>query len=245
LAKIAKQQRRAVRRKVVAMRERLDQRAPAWASRTVGPAIDWLDMLLVDHGVFRMLYPNRFRLGAQAWRSSQPTPHQIGWAARHGIRTIVNLRGERDCGSFRLQQEACLRHGLALEELVVRSRAAPTREQVHEAKALFERIAYPVLLHCKSGADRAGLASVLYLVLREGWPVEEAVDQLHWRFGHFKAADTGIIDLFFARYLEHASHEPMDFLTWVDRVYDPAALAGDFKASRWGNLLVDKILRRE
>jgi protein tyrosine/serine phosphatase len=166
-------------------------------------------------------------------------------AAELGVRTIVNLRGERDCGSYRLQRAACLRHGIALEELVVKSRAAPTREQVHEAADLFARVAYPILLHCKSGADRAGLASTLFLILHEGWPVERAVDQLSARFGHFRQADTGIIDAFFERYLEDNAREPIGFMEWVDTVYDPAALARDFKAGRWANVLVNKVLRRE
>ena len=31
-----------------------------------------------------------------------------------------------------------------------------------------------MLMHCKSGADRAGLMSVLYRHLHEGVPIEEA-----------------------------------------------------------------------
>ena len=164
---------------------------------------------------------------------------------KDGVRTIVNLRGERDCGAFRLQVAACRRYGIGLEELVVKSRAAPTREQVHEAKALFERIEHPILLHCKSGADRAGLASALYLILKENMPVEQAMGQLSVRYGHFKQADTGIIDAFFQRYIADNRVRPMPFLEWVDTVYDPGALLRAFKAGRWANLVVNSVLRRE
>ena len=172
-------------------------RSPPWVRRTFGPLVDYADMLFVDHGIFRLVYLNRHRIAKQAWRSAQPAPRDIAAMARKGIRTIVNLRGERDCGAYRLQVAACRKHGIRMEELVVKSRAAPTREQVHEAQALFARIEHPILMHCKSGADRAGLASTLYLILHEGVPVEQAMAQLSARYGHFKQADTGIIDAFF------------------------------------------------
>ena len=35
------------------------------------------------------------------------------------------------------------------------------------------------------------------------------------------------------------------FLSWVNNVYDPAAVKADFMSSWWANVLVDKILRRE
>ena len=165
--------------------------------------------------------------------------------ARAGIRTIVNLRGERDCGAYRLEIAACKQHGIRLEELVVKSRGAPTREQVLEANALFSRIEHPFVLHCKSGADRAGLASTLYLILAQGLPVERAVAQLSARYGHFKQADTGIIDAFFQAYVEDNCLRPMPFLDWVDRVYDPQSLTRRFKAGRWANIVVNTILRRE
>ena len=245
MAKIAKEQRRALRRRVRSLRDGIAERSPPWARRTFGPAVNYLEMLFVDHGIFRVIYPNRHRIGASAWRSSQPAPHQIAALAKRGLKTIVNLRGERDCGSYRLQVEACRKHGVVLEELVLKSRAAPEPEQIRAAKALFERIEYPMLLHCKSGADRAGLASVLFQILKEGRPVEVAAKQLHARFGQFRAADTGILDLFFERYIDYNRRTPTPFLAWVETVYDAEALRRDFKASRWANVLVNRVLRRE
>jgi uncharacterized protein (TIGR01244 family) len=241
LAKFLKEPRRAMRRKLLGWRAGLAEQSPPWARR----AFDYGDMLLIDHGIFRMAYLNRHRIATDVWRSAQPAPRDIRRMARMGIRTIINLRGERDCGAYRLQMAACRKHGIRVEELIVKSRAAPTREQVHEARALFAKVERPMLLHCKSGADRAGLASTLYLILHEGLPVEQAVAQLSARFGHFKQADTGIIDAFFQRYLEDNRRQPVAFLEWVDTVYDPAALTRDFKAGRWANIVVNTILRRE
>lgn len=226
-------------------RHAIVENTPDWAKVAFGPAAFYFDMLFIDHGVFRLLYVNRHRLGEHAWRSAQPAPHHIKALAREGIRTIVNLRGERMCGSYWLEQEACRRYGIELVNYQVRSRAAPSRAELKGARDLFDRIQYPMLMHCKSGADRAGLMSVLYRYLKEGVPLEIAKKELSWRFGHIRQADTGILDYFFERYLQDTADRPMPFFEWVDHVYDPIELRKSFKAKGWANQLVNNVLRRE
>ena len=57
----------------------------------------------------------------------------------------------------------------------------PDKETVHAMANVFEHLEYPVLMHCKSGADRAGLMSVLYSHLHKGEPIEVAIRQLSLR----------------------------------------------------------------
>lgn len=215
-------------------------------SGTAGRLAAWANMLLVDHGVFRLAYLNRHRVGAgKIWRSAQPGPHQLARFRVEGIRTVISLRGGREHGSWPLQREACERHGLTLVEFVLRSREAPDRATILEAKRFFEGIDYPAVMHCKSGADRAGLAAALYLILHEGRPVAEAARQLSARYGHFRFAKTGILDAFFARYLAEGEPRGLDFLTWVETVYDPEALKRDFRPGFWSDVVVDRMIRRE
>lgn len=236
---------RRVRRAVWDWRQRLIGLAPTWVRRTFGPVFWYLDMLVIDHGIFRLLYDNRYRLGDRAWRSAQPAPHRIRSLRRKGLRTIVNLRGERQCGSYWLEQATCKRKGIRLIDFQIRSREAPTREEIVAARDLFERIDYPMLMHCKSGADRVGLMSALYRVFREGVPIAEAKSELSLRYGHFRQADTGILDRFFEKYLEDNARQPMPFLEWVEKVYDPDDLKRTFRASGWARRLVDQVLKRE
>ena len=206
----------------------------------------WANMLLVDHGVFRLAYLNRHRVGqGKIWRSAQPTPHQLAWFKRQGVRTVISLRGGREHGSWPLQREACERQGLTLVEFVLRSREAPSRETILAARDFFAGIAYPAMMHCKSGADRAGLAAALYLILHENRPVAEAMGQLSARYGHFRFAKTGILDAFFALYLREGEAKGLDFLTWVETEYDPEALKRGFRAGFWSDLVVDRLIRRE
>lgn len=236
---------RAVQGGYRSMRRSISDRSPPWLSRSLEPFLDYIDLIFIDHGIFRMAYGNRHRLSGDAWRSAQPSPSDIRRLARRGVKTIVNLRGTRDCGSYRLEIEACRKHGIRLVNFTVKSRQAPRRHTFHDAKALFDSIEYPMLLHCKSGADRAGLMSVLYMILRENVPVEEAKRQLSLRFGHIRQADTGVLDMVFDSYLAHNSRDPIAFLDWVDQHYDDKAISRSFKASSWANLMVDDVIRRE
>ena len=205
----------------------------------------WANMLGADHGVFRLLYPNRSRVTPELWRSSQPSPGQIAWFAARGGRTVVNLRGGREYGSWPLQREACERHGLKLAEFVLRSREAPERATLLAAEDFLDGLEYPALVHCKSGADRAGLFAALFLLIREGASVAEARRQLSLRFGHFRFARTGILDAFLDAFEREGEAKGLSFRDWAERVYDPEAVRRDFRPSFWSAMVADRLLRRE
>ena len=206
----------------------------------------WINMLFVDYGVFRLAYLNLHPVSeGRLWRSAQPAPHHIAHFAARGVRTIVNLRGVRDHGAWQLQREACDRCGVRLVEFMLHSRDAPKKESLLAARSFFESIEYPAVMHCKSGADRAGLAAALFLILHEGRPVREAARQMSLRYGHFRFAKTGIIDAFFAEYLAVGEPNGQSFVEWVEHSYDPDALKRQFKASFWSSVVVDRVIRRE
>ena len=49
----------------------------------------WYKTLIVDHGLLRLLHRNWHRVGANAFRSNHPLPHQVARAARDGVKTII------------------------------------------------------------------------------------------------------------------------------------------------------------
>ncbi len=204
------------------------------------------DMWLKDHGFIRDIYLNLHQISPNAWRSAQPGPNHMARIADKGIRTIVNLRGRRDtCGSYILERESALAAGLTLVDFPLRSRSAWDRPTIMAAADLFPKLAYPVLFHCKSGADRAGMMSTLYLFLHEGVPLDQAMAQLSLAYGHVKWGPTGIIDRFYDDYRQFNARTPIGFLDWVENHYDPDALNQSFKSTALGRLIVDSLLRRE
>lgn len=212
---------------------------------TAALAQAWANMLFVDHGVFRLVYQNLGHVSAGLWRSAQPSPGQIARFARAGGRTVVNLRGGREHGSWPLERDACRRHGLALVDFVLRSREAPDRDTMVRLGGFFDQLAYPVLVHCKSGADRAGLFAALFLILREDASVAEARRQLSPRYGHFRHAKTGILDAFLDAYEREGEACGIGFAEWVERIYDPATLTRSFRPHLWSTLIADRLIRRE
>jgi protein tyrosine phosphatase (PTP) superfamily phosphohydrolase (DUF442 family) len=205
----------------------------------------YLNMIFVDHGFFRYAYLNLHRFSASAWRSAQPAPHHFAKLAAKGIRTIVSARGGNPYGSLALEREICKELGLKLESFIVYSRDLPSREFLLAAPAFFERLEKPVLFHCKSGADRAGFIAALYLLVQENRPVAEAKRQLHWRFGHFRQAKTGLLDAFFDTYEKEGASKGIAFLEWVREGYDPDAIKRAFRPHWLYSLFNEGLLRRE
>jgi protein tyrosine/serine phosphatase len=205
----------------------------------------WANMLFVDHGIVRVLYANRAQVADKLWRSSQPTPRHIAQFAAQGGRTVVNLRGGREHGSWPLEKEACDRNGIKLVDFVLRSREAPDRDTILGTKAFLDQIEYPILVHCKSGADRAGLFCALYLLVHENRSVAEARRQLSLRFGHFRFAKTGILDAFLDAYAREGEAKGIGFAEWAETIYDPARLTQTFKPGFWSSMMADRLIRRE
>ena len=205
-----------------------------------------------DHAFVRALYRNAHEVAPGVYRSAQPAPADIAAWARRGVKTIVNLRGPATSAALLLEEEACARANVALVNFRVYSREAPTAETLAGLQTLFRTIEHPVLMHCKSGADRVGLAATLYLFFMKGAPLDEAMGQLSLRYGHIRQGKTGVIDRALDMYVEHARgagarlDDVEAFMAWASGpAYDPAAIKRDFRAGLIGGLVSDTILRRE
>ncbi|MCA1953031.1 MAG: tyrosine-protein phosphatase [Hyphomicrobiales bacterium] len=227
---------------------RREKREARWnrAIETPGERLRaWLDLLIVDHGVLRLFHLNRHRVGRRLWRSAQPSPRDIARLAREGLRTIVNLRGGRAHGAWQLEKDAAQRHGITIVDLVLRSREAPDRATLLALPDFFAGLAYPALAHCKSGADRAGLFAALYLLVVEKAEAARALRELSLRKGHFRYAQTGILDAFLEAYRDEGEARGKAFMDWVREDYDPEALKARFRPRPLASLVVDLVLRRE
>lgn len=203
----------------------------------------------IDHGIIRLIYNNFYQVLPDVYRCSQPGASQIRrYQKKYGIKTIINLRGRNDKMSFWLfEKEICDELGIKIIDHRLLSRDLPKKEAIYATKQLLETVEYPILFHCKSGADRAGLMSVLSRIFIGQHPVEEAIKELDWRYGHIKQAKTGMIDFFFNAYLQDCatSPAPLPFLQWVDERYDYDKLKAEFHANWWANTITDKLLNRE
>ena len=202
-------------------------------------------MLIRDHGFLRLCYHNFHKIDDNVYRSNMPTPQRIKNYSNIGIKTIVNLRGVRKDGGWLLENEACEKYDIKLIDFRARSRAAPEKEMIFSADKLFQSIEYPVLVHCKSGADRAGIMCALYQLTYGKKLPSIAKLQLSWKFLHIKWAKTGVLGSFIEEFEKEHKKNNIKFIDWVKKKYDPIKLENNFRSIWWVNRFLDDILKRE
>lgn len=207
---------------------------------------DCLHLTFVDHGFLRTLYDNRFRLAGGLYRINQPSPSRLAaYKKRFGIKTVINLRGRNEqLGWYRLEARACKALGLKLVNTQVFSRGLVDRDRLMELQGIIRDIELPAVVHCKSGADRAGFFSVLYRHYRLGEPIEEAKNELGLRYGHSKSAKTGVLDFFFEQYLRSRTYR-QSFTAWGKTIFDREDLQSRYQPKRMANWIIDRLLGRE
>jgi protein tyrosine/serine phosphatase len=188
--------------------------------------------LLVDHGWLRALWRNFHRSAPGVYRSNQPSASQLRAVhARIGLKTVLNLRGASRHSFYLFEREVCADLGLTLVDLPQSARQPPTVAALEALVATFQTMERPVLIHCKSGADRTGLAAALYLLLIEGQPIDVAMRQLSFRYIHVARSAAGIQDHVLRVYQAAHRASGIGFMDWVRREYDPAGVAASF--ARW------------
>lgn len=224
-----------------------DERAYLAGNQTLSQkARDFLHLIFADHGFLRAIYANRFRIAGDLYRINQPSPARLAaYKHRFGIKTVINLRGQNEqLGWYRLEEKACQSLGLQLVNTQVYSRGLVDQPRLLELRKIIENIELPAVVHCKSGADRAGFFSVLYRHYRLGEPIERASAELALKYGHSKSAKTGVLDYFFEVFI--ATREPrQSFTTWCGSGYDRELLQASYQPHGFADWVIDRLLRRE
>lgn len=120
------------------------------------------------------------------YRSAQPSAADIAqYQKTHGIKTIINLRGENR-GSPWYDAEIAEAKLLGITHVDFRMSAKRELTQAEAANliAILDRAEKPVLIHCNAGADRSGLASALYMAAVAKLGEDAAERQISIRYGH-------------------------------------------------------------
>jgi protein tyrosine phosphatase (PTP) superfamily phosphohydrolase (DUF442 family) len=146
-------------------------------------------------------------------RSGQLTSGELKQAiAAHGIRSVLNLRGANPGQSWYDDELAATQaRGAAHYDYRLSARRPVTAAQAEEILQLIRNAPKPILVHCKTGADRTGVVSALYQFTR-GVPASEAERELSLRFGHFPwlGSRSVAMDDSFHAYVEQAASRSVD-----------------------------------
>jgi protein tyrosine phosphatase (PTP) superfamily phosphohydrolase (DUF442 family) len=121
------------------------------------------------------------------YRSAQPDREDLATAAReHGIKSVLNLRGPNPGSPWYDEEIAASRDlGLAHYNYPISAHRLVTRRQLSEILDIIREAPKPLLVHCMSGADRAGLVAALYRFAMAGAKAEDADQELSLVYGHF------------------------------------------------------------
>lgn len=178
-------------------------------------------LFLLDHGIFRTFWTNEAKVAPGVFRSNQPSPRRLRKIRARGINTILNLRGRSDYSQYLFEEEACDAMGMNLISHKLAARRAPTVAELTGLMDIMDGIETPFLMHCKSGADRAGFGAVMWQVYKMNVPVEDALGaHLNWRFLHLPQTSTGILDFFWREYEAAHGKSGIGLREWIETGYD-------------------------
>lgn len=122
---------------------------------------------------------------AKVYRSAQPTPeHLRRWASDHGIKTVINLRGNETRDPVVQEIATCRKLGLAYHCIRLPNYVHPERGKMIRLVDTIAAAEKPVLIHCRAGADRTGIISVIAAMQIGGLSYDEARPHLSWRYLH-------------------------------------------------------------
>jgi protein tyrosine/serine phosphatase len=160
----------------------------------------------------------------KVYRSGQPQPDQLkGWVDEYHVRTIVNLRGNN--------MEECKKEASQAAEMKVvyvpialSAKRPATKPELAELIAALDK-PQPILLHCRAGNDRSGLASMLAVLALGQTDYAAARKQLRtplWRGANEKHISDTIV--MYEQYCADKKLDPNNwpqFKTWAADVYNP------------------------
>lgn len=111
---------------------------------------------------------NCYRLDNHLYRSGQPDDEGFADLQKKGIKSVLNLREYHTDNSEAEETTLRLYHYPVAAGKV-------TRDDLMQCLLTIELAPKPIVIHCWHGSDRTGVVCATYRIVKQGWPVDEAV----------------------------------------------------------------------
>jgi len=163
----------------------------------------------------------------QVYRSAQPDQEDVTrWVAKYGIRTIVNLRADSTDDPDDPVALAAEKAGATTIYICLPKTTLPKSPRLMYLADVIETAPKPILLHCREGADRTGLASAMAAMAIGGKPYDRAREQMGIRHLHLYSDPTHIGGVLlqyedYCRARGSGTGGWTEFRHWVFNVYRP------------------------
>jgi protein-tyrosine phosphatase len=148
---------------------------------------------------------------ARVWRSSAPSREALQTLAERGVRTVIDLRAERD---LRDDTEFLADHGVELVRLPIRDGQTPARSQTETALAAIGVSPGLTLIHCGAGVGRTGAMVGAYAVSSGIAPPEEALRR------NLAVGPPSLEQIWYVANLDHGFEQPPFAVKVVSRTLD-------------------------
>ena len=161
----------------------------------------------------------------RVYRSAQPSGNFAEIVRDKQLKSVLNLRGgSMDDWWYANEIAVSEANRVDYYDFPMSATRRPSRQELLTLLTFFEKCRYPLLIHCRSGADRTGLASALYLMEVENFGPMEASRAFTIDYGHVPVWDTKKLHEPLDEYrqslsAEGLSHSPARFREWVERDY--------------------------
>lgn len=139
----------------------------------------------------------------------------------HHIATVVNLRGN----SFPMdwyvdESRATHRLNVSQEDICMSAGRFPSVHELRYLLDVLDQSDYPLLIHCRQGADRTGLICAMICLLQPDGDLSRARQQLSIRYGHIALGRPAYLDRLLNNYelwlqIGRRTHSPAEFREWL------------------------------
>jgi len=175
------------------------------------PPLDGVQYLFTQSSLiqagFSRIVPHNFRIvsSGEFYRSGEMSLDDLDETLRaYRIRTLIDLRWSPRTAPEENEELVARRHGVFYVRAPMRSTRVPDREALEILLQSYRDLPKPILVHCRDGVHRTGVASVLWLLDQKGTDIETAEQQLTAQYGFWRGET-------FIRRWKHG-HEPIEGL---------------------------------
>lgn len=189
----------------------------------------WHIILIVILGILiavRMATKNNFHelIPGEMYRSAQLSAGTLkNKVEKHGIKTVISLRRPKpDEGWYQDEKEAAMALGIAHHDIAMDLTFSPRIDHLLELRDLLEEAPRPLLVHCRAGADRTGLAAIMAKLMDGSSTLESARSQVSPRYHAYRDDSIGIplFDAYIAWLAENGiAHSADHFSQWLENEY--------------------------
>ena len=142
----------------------------------IGPRNNIASSTPIAYGFWSFAVPVKSVLA----RSGQPTIDEFKWLKKQGYKSVINFRLEGEYKEIADDEKLpdFKKLGFNYLRLQIHDGGTPTDKQAQDfLKFVKNKKNWPILIHCRAGIGRTGLAVALYRYEIQGWKMDTALKE--------------------------------------------------------------------